>query len=223
MRRAVLFVAWLATTVVAGYVTTLIVQAYGPVPRPLVIAVGNLPAALLLAALARDRVWSPILGAGWLVVALLQFAAVDPLLSASVHRLAPTPDLRHNPPTVPPRSAYLTVWLVLYTLSGLVHGLLGAALLWWYLRSPRLWVALMAIGGGANALSVYWLWLLPMPGFPNAGFLFLGPVITAAAFAALWRWDARGPDLPAAFLWGRSPTPAPAGSAAPPAPDARPR
>jgi hypothetical protein len=37
--------------------------------------------------------------------------------------------------------------------------------------------------------------LVPMPGVPNAGFFFIGPLVTASALAALWRFDADPPPV----------------------------
>ena len=80
---------------------------------------GNLPAALLLAVLARRSGWAAVLGAGWIVLALLELTAFNPLVATLVHGLTPAPD----------------------------------------------------------------------------GFFFLGPLVAAAALAALWRWDADPPPL----------------------------
>jgi len=207
LRRGALFAAWLVCSAAGGYLTIVFEQAFGPSFRTLAIAVGNLPAAVLLAALVRERSWSVVLGAGWIAIALLEHAAT-PLLSSLLTPLAPARDTYQLTGGAPPREAYLPVWLAYYGALGLLEGIAGAALLWWHLRSRVAWVLLLAAAGLANAVDLYWLLLLPVPGVPGAGLFILGPLLDGLALGALWRFDASPPPI-------RLPRAAPAEAGAP--------
>lgn len=200
MNRVALGAAWLLATIAGGFLTIEIQFVYS---TPLIVGllIGNLPAAVLLAFLVNRREWALIVGLGWLAIAVLEHYAVTPALTHLVTPLAPARDPIHF--SVPPRSAYLPEWVAYSTSFGLVQGALTAALLWWYLRSQRLWVLLWAAAGFLNALTgAYLQWLLPVPvpgSTPgvneHAGLYIVGPLLVAVGVALLWRFEADPPVL----------------------------
>jgi hypothetical protein len=188
VNRLALGAAWFVAAIVGGF-AAIVVQGAGVTSLAVALLIGNVPTAALLAAVTKRRDWSVVVGLGWLALGLFDFYAVTPVLSHLLAPLVPRPELRFS------RSAYLTVWIVFYTSTGLVKGALAAVLLWWFVRRRGWWTALWAAGGLVTALTIYWELRLPVPGSPSAGLYVLGLAVDAAALGLLWRFDAEPPPL----------------------------
>ena len=193
-KRLALGAAWLAAALAGGLVTV-VVSGAAVAPLFVALLLGNAPSALVLAVAARRWDWSPIVAGGWLLLSLLDYYAVTPGLNHLLAPFSPVAGIQHMPAQLPPRSAYLPVWIAYFTAFGLVKGALTVALLWWYLRARHVWVGAWTLAGFVTALTVYWQLYLPVPGEPQAGLYTLGPLVQAAAVAMLWRFDANPPAL----------------------------